>query len=278
MHTMSETFSSPEPTNQYKFMAKDGLYYLTYSDYVAANVQHNHRILKEKGLDQASFRALSKNNTPSLRMRHRDHPSPNTVVRSEDASSIHRVTRSVALRRSTRQLGVSKTTTPHDPSVATISSDTPPRLTIADDFLDTSSLLPLAKKIRNIVKLDVNRESPLSDDDYHELRHASKEMWVEQMELYLNNVEKISHSNQVSVMRQIRKLVDGDGITYHNWPLGTCFYENQKLHLGVDCDKLYQEAVDYENNYGRDKGNGVFPILFSFGVYTKLARLFPMVI
>lgn len=227
--------SSPEPTDTHTFLSKDGLYYITYSDYVAANVQYNQRVLKEKGLDQP-FRSLSKRSPRKL-----------NVILSDSL-----------VRRSSR-LQEGSATTSRRPSLEYPSSPrSSPRLRMDHDFF-SNSLPPPKKKQRKIKKpTEDDRAIPLSEEEYHKLSQVKTKVWVKEMEIYLKDVENISHQNLVSVMRQITKLVEGEGITYHNWPNGTYFYEDKKIHLGVDCDQMYDDAVDYENDYGRDKGNGMF--------------------
>jgi len=82
------------------------------------------------------------------------------------------------------------------------------------------------------------------------------EKWLEQFGNFLHKVDEISSDNQRSVLKQVRKLIAGQGITYHHWPKGTVFAKGVKLTPQHDLESLYEEAVDYEDAYGRDLGNG----------------------
>ena len=66
----------------------------------------------------------------------------------------------------------------------------------------------------------------------------------------------LSKQNWQSVMKQVRKLVAGDGITYCNWPAGKYFHRGTKFNLTHDFVALHREAKDFEATHGRDKGNG----------------------
>ena len=72
--------------------------------------------------------------------------------------------------------------------------------------------------------------------------------------------DKISDSNERSVMRQVRKLALGEGIRYesakYGWPEGKCFRKGDKITPMHDVVALMDEAVDCEAKWGRDHGNG----------------------
>ena len=57
-------------------------------------------------------------------------------------------------------------------------------------------------------------------------------------------------------MRQVEKLCSGAGVTYHRWPGQIYFCKGERLALSWDMNALYDRAVEYENEYGRDLGNG----------------------
>jgi len=79
------------------------------------------------------------------------------------------------------------------------------------------------------------------------------------MESYLRHEEELSSQNLRSVMRQVEKLVSGVGITYHHWRDETVvFGKNRKggITLAEDFEALHVQAIDFENEHGRDLGNG----------------------
>jgi hypothetical protein len=57
-------------------------------------------------------------------------------------------------------------------------------------------------------------------------------------------------------MRQVRKLASGAGIGYKQWPEHTIFYKNVEVNLDNDFYEMYQEALDWEERHGKDKGHG----------------------
>jgi hypothetical protein len=88
------------------------------------------------------------------------------------------------------------------------------------------------------------------------------EKWMNEMEVWLKEVphgasqKVVSVDNARSVMRQVRRLALGEGITYLHWPVGTFFYKDTKVDLSFDFGKMMIEAVRIEARHGRDKGNG----------------------
>jgi hypothetical protein len=80
--------------------------------------------------------------------------------------------------------------------------------------------------------------------------------WMEQLQHYLTNIDTVSDQNCRSVMRQVKRMAAGVGITYHHWKEGTFFYRGTKIDLSYDFDTLYDQAVAMENKHGRDLGNG----------------------
>jgi hypothetical protein len=88
------------------------------------------------------------------------------------------------------------------------------------------------------------------------------EKWMNEMEVWLkevphgNSQKVVSVDNARSVMRQVRRLALGEGITYLHWPVGTFFYKDTKVNLSFDFGQMHDEAVRIEDTHGRDKGNG----------------------
>ena len=61
-------------------------------------------------------------------------------------------------------------------------------------------------------------------------------------------------------MRQVTKLVNGEGIRYDSkefgWPEGRYFLKGKKVGATDDIQKLMNDAKECEDKWGRDHGNG----------------------
>jgi len=72
--------------------------------------------------------------------------------------------------------------------------------------------------------------------------------------------DKISHQNVRNVMRQIGKLVRGEGIRYesprYGWPENCYFQKSVKICPLTNVVKLISEGRECEDRWGRDHGNG----------------------
>jgi hypothetical protein len=87
--------------------------------------------------------------------------------------------------------------------------------------------------------------------------------WLEDMEYFLEHIPQgprlktCSAQNVKSVIRQVRKLTSGEGVTYTNWAEGVAFLANQHVSLEeTDFDALLNLAKKFEKQHGKDKGNG----------------------
>lgn len=86
-------------------------------------------------------------------------------------------------------------------------------------------------------------------------RHSGMERYLREEERMANG-EPLSEQNVRNVMRQVKKFCSGEGVEYKHWPKGTKFLEGEELHLGMDFELMLKAAKDFEDEYGRDKGNG----------------------
>lgn len=216
-----------------KHYSKDGKYYDTYQLMVAANIRFNQERLKEKGLDQSSFSALKPKTTPTTT------PSPRR----------RRLAAAAALRRSNRKrnappennglaLDDSKHWTDHHQSSAMVR-----RQRRRPAARTAAPVLTAAQR----AQLDANHHTTTTNS------------WLPAFETYLLQQEGISVANCRSVMRQVEKLVRGEGITYPaHWGAHVCFQKNCPIHLSHDFEALFQQAVDFEETHGRDLGNGMY--------------------
>lgn len=94
----------------------------------------------------------------------------------------------------------------------------------------------------------------LTEEDRANMQHLPD--WMDQLQDYLTQVDNVSTQNCRSVMRQVKRMAAGVGITYHHWKEGTWFYRGTKIDLSYDLDHLYEQAVEMEHQHGRDLGNG----------------------
>lgn len=223
-----EESGGEEEEEEKKHLAKDGNYYKTYEEKRMANIRYNQEHLKAKGLDQESFARIIHNTTKTPE-RPRSARKQRSVI-EEDHTMVR--------RSSTRQ------------------RKAPEPFQILDDDMDRSIARNLYKaKKRRIVNNNNNSTvAPLTEEQRNQLRQDVE--WMDELEDYLKHKEQLSHQNLRSVMRQVEKLVSGEGITYSQWDEGVFFAKGSPVQLSDNFDDLYEQAVLFEDEHGRDRGNG----------------------
>ena len=209
---------SSTKTAETSYKGKDGLYYASYQKMRAANIRHNNRTLKQKGLDPETIANCL--------------PKPASTKKTPRRAAV--VTPVHPTRRSRRKRG-------------------PPEFLP----LQFDDLLPSPGKTRVKKRKVSSSMTALSEAERNALK--AEEKWLDALEDYLVDEEGLSKPNYRSVMRQVEKLVSGIGITYHHWEEGVYFMKGRKITLNDDFNKLYDEAVDFEDEHGKDLGNGKFP-------------------
>lgn len=111
-------------------------------------------------------------------------------------------------------------------------------------------------------RVNLNRDDySVSEEDMKNLRGVMDvEIFLSKFREFLRYQDKISDSNERSVMRQVRKLALGEGIRYesekYGWPEGKYFRRGEKITLMHDIVELMDEAMECEAKWGRDRGNG----------------------
>lgn len=197
-------------------LAKDGISYATYQDKVNANIRYNKKLLTEKGLDKP----LSS---------HVDRPKkPNRITPSKMKSG--------ALsepRRSSRR-----------------GRQPPEYLPLEEE--------PIIKRKKRTAGTNRSKSSsavPALTEEERQTLEAKSE-WLDEFGDYLLSEENLSQANYASVVRQVNKLASGAGITYSRWSDGVVFGKGLDLTLSSNYDSLFNEAVDFEDQHGRDLGNG----------------------
>ena len=108
------------------------------------------------------------------------------------------------------------------------------------------------------VELDSDDESPrpkqleCSVEDHQKLK--SRVHWIRDFQSYLMNETLNSTSNISRVMEQANLLHLGAGIKAPHWRVS--FMEGYKVDLTMDFDKMLQDAKEFEERHGKDKGRG----------------------
>jgi hypothetical protein len=211
---------STEKTKTFGFQAKDGLWYSTYQAMADANKKTNDEYLRSKGIIDAAA-SMKKQARPP---------------KSASPSMARAVT--PPTRRSKR-----------------VRRGQPEYVGVQLDFRE-----PTRKKSKASNAGARARKEALSEEDLRALQNVPD--WLDEMEDFLltvphgNGSRVVGRANASSVMRQVKKMVSGVGITYHHWKEGTYFKRGVKMHLGMNFDKLYDEAAEMEDSHGRDLGNG----------------------
>jgi hypothetical protein len=216
-------------TEQNTFASKDGRWYPSYVEMVAGNRQANEEVLRSKGL--------------------LDLPAFLKKKRKQPANAMSTPTRT----RSSRVV------TPPSRRSSRVRRSPPEKYGLELDFREP----PRRKKPKASPN---NKSGPrakveaFTEEDLKALESVPD--WFDDMEEFLlkvphgNGNKVVSGANARSVMNQVRKMVSGIGITYHHWSQGTYFKRGVKIHLGMDLNGFYDEAVAMEDAHGRDLGNG----------------------
>jgi hypothetical protein len=108
-------------------------------------------------------------------------------------------------------------------------------------------------------KTEANRKKKISD------YINSDSICLNDFDYWLRNIHRGAHgsvlskANGNSVMKQVIKLVKGEGVTNtgkNQWPDGIVFYKGTKFDLRTNFARMHREAKEYEARYGKDLGNG----------------------
>ena len=79
--------------------------------------------------------------------------------------------------------------------------------------------------------------------------------WFQEFRNFLTRVMEDSQDNVDSVMRKVKPLVRGKGISYHVWG-DVVFMEGVEVKLSDDFYTLLQQAKDFEHEHGDDGSHG----------------------
>ena len=256
------------PDEMMLFLAKDGLYYNSYMEQRAANIRYNENKLRSVGLG-SSFRLENKKLLLSTSPRKRSLSK--RISSEKDDDTPRRKSGRIRQKQQIQSLS--------SPSVPTNSSPLLLDELPIDDTIYTRKNARKQKITRissatgsHSTSTTTMTTNTLATNDRHILQmyEVSTPSWVQDMELYLKNVEHLSHPNYRSVMRQVDKLVTGTGITYTHWEEDVYFHRQAPISLSDDFDNLYNEALEFEIEHGRDLGNGTCCTLYSVFLFTFL--------
>ena len=211
-----------------------------------ANVRVNERRLQELGL------ANHKNTT--LKRRHSAGSSDASTTQKPHNNKKRKSTLGTSHGNNNNNNGM-------DPSVPLRRSGrkvVPPSMEL--EFLS----LPQPKKKRPTAPPPTKKQQP-KDDWNSPLLEALREQlghlddtstWLAQFKEFWR--PQLSNQNYRNIVRQVEKLVSGQGIDYHHWPPHVVLFRNETVDMATDFQQLYQTAVQCEAEYGRDLGNGAW--------------------
>jgi len=105
------------------------------------------------------------------------------------------------------------------------------------------------KKLRELINV-----AELSTAALGELRNINAEDWLYDMRRYLAEDQGGSVNNVTRVMLVVRKLVEGVGVQH---PFTKkIFMKNEKIHLGCNFQAMRNDASEWVDSNGGDRGNG----------------------
>lgn len=272
----------------HQFQAKDGLWYPSYKDMVNANIQYNKDYLGKKGLINAGSKLrkkqkeqeqkIKKNNSTTssgkkrknaggdetlspVRRSRRTSKKPVEYKPLDDIMELENK-RTLKQKTAIKNMGVTKSNR----------KDSPEQVLKDEDLERISAKIEQMRKdnIANAARL-INEDEGDTDSNTTTVGNikgnngpedTNNDHWLDDFQNFLlqvphgNSHRVVSQQNAKAVLKQVRRMVSGEGITYHHWKNGTYFKKGVKIHLGMNMDVLLEEAVNMENNYGRDLGNG----------------------
>lgn len=122
-----------------------------------------------------------------------------------------------------------------------------------------SDEMTTTKKVHHGFKCDIPMDvtsSPLTREEISRIEMTMDGNFLGHFEDYLTNIDIISDPNRRCVLRQITKLVSGEGITYSRWPTGCTFLPG--IPVGPTDDILHLLSIGRvcEEKWGKDLGNG----------------------
>jgi hypothetical protein len=224
------------------FQAKDGLYYSSYEEKRNANIRRNHEVLVQKGLEKPLLQSLKPRSTGALSPVKRKPPAAVVSPHSGPRRLSNRIRKA-------------------PPPLSDLTEDwrkEPSKKGKADHYEEIQYWRGETKLRRQQIAVEsLTKEERLQLSRYVREESSDEPSWVADMDEYLRREESISDDNRKSVMKQVRKMVSRQGITYMHWTEGT-YFGQAGISLSDDFIAMYDSALEFENEHGRDKGNGTF--------------------
>jgi hypothetical protein len=234
-------------TETHIHLSKNGLYYPSYQEMCDANHRSNQRHLKSMGLLDGPLLQKSVSRPSS---------SKKTAIRKK--STPHKAGQTVAapIRRSGRL----RKEEPVGPA-ATIFMNGCSSSDLFLDDLEREIRVPANKRKKPSPRSSKQQQkestTPLTAAQREKLSNLFPNCsWLQGLETYLLKEDQISHANFRNVMRQAEKFATGQGITYPKHWGHVAFAKSECIDMTCDLDALHARAVDHEDEYGRDLGNG----------------------
>mmetsp|Transcript_23262 Transcript_23262/g.69674 ORF Transcript_23262/g.69674 Transcript_23262/m.69674 type:complete len:256 (-) Transcript_23262:41-808(-) len=114
-----------------------------------------------------------------------------------------------------------------------------------------------AKKVRRAPRAE---PSPLTDEQRALLGEWDMEAFYDFLGSTTTYHKEISPDNRRAVIRQVTKLVTGEGVHYdspsYGWPEHVVFRKDEPVTLQSDIEQIKEDAKAFEDKHGRDHGNG----------------------
>lgn len=216
----------------------------SYDDYCLAKRQRNEKRLREIGLLQAALDL--KDQLAAERTKKQPRVRSRFTFSGEDTATRRPTTRS-AVRKNEGVLVLEESTSKDDPR------------------LEDESPEPIRKRPRI-----VQRQKEFNPEEHQQKAvlllsqpGVTTDSLIDEMHDFLLAVphgrghKTISQENARSVIRQVRLLTSGKGITYHHWNEGVVFAKGRRIDLlSTNFDDLLFEAKQFELDNGKDRGNG----------------------
>jgi len=102
--------------------------------------------------------------------------------------------------------------------------------------------------------------SPLTLRQKNVIETKMEDDFLGKFEDYLDTVDPLSYQNKRNVIKQITKMVNGEGIRYespsYGWPEGCFFCKGIKVGPADDILSLLRTGKECEDEWGKDHGNG----------------------
>jgi hypothetical protein len=225
------------------FQANDGLYYPSYEEKRNANIRRNHEVLVQKGLEKPLLQSLKPQSTGALSPAKRKPPAAVVSPPSGPRRLSNRI------RKAPPPLSDLTEDWRKDPSTKKGKAD-------HHEEVQYRRGEPKLRRQQSAVE-SLTKEERLQLSRHIREESSNEPSWVAEMDEYLRREENISDDNRKSVMKQVRKMVSRQGITYMHWTEGT-YFGQEGISLSDDFIAMYDRALEFENEHGRDKGNGTF--------------------